>query len=96
MKRNCLLGLMVFVFLCSTSVWAAPSMVLKMALGDPKDSEMGVVGETFKKYVEEKSGGAIEVQSDEGQGTTVVLTVPDGATRGREDTTDRVKALEAP
>lgn len=63
MKRNCLLGLMVFVFLCSTSVWAAPSMVLKMALGDPKDSEMGVVGETFKKYVEEKSGGAIEVQT---------------------------------
>jgi tripartite ATP-independent transporter DctP family solute receptor len=54
---------MAFFFLCSTSVWAAPNLVLKMALGDPKDSEMGVVGETFKKYVEEKSGGAIEVQT---------------------------------
>ena len=83
MKRNCLLGLMVFVFLCSTSVWAAPSMVLKMALGDPKDSEMGVVGETFKKYVEEKSGGAIEVQTfysgalgDETGAREALLTTP--------------------
>lgn len=63
MKRNLVLVLMAFFFLCSTSVWAAPNLVLKMALGDPKDSEMGVVGETFKKYVEEKSGGAIEVQT---------------------------------
>lgn len=50
---------------------------------------------TVKKIVDEH-GGAIEVLSDEGQGTTVVLTVPDGISRGREDTTDRVKALEAP
>lgn len=63
MKRNLVLVMMVFFFLCSTSVWAAPNLVLKMALGDPKDSEMGVVGETFKKYVEEKSSGAIEVQT---------------------------------
>ncbi len=63
MKRNLVLVMMAFFFLCSTSVLAAPNLVLKMALGDPKDSEMGVVGETFKKYVEEKSGGAIEVQT---------------------------------
>ena len=63
MKRNLVLVMMVFFFLCSTSVWAAPNLVLKMALGDPKDSEMGVVGETLKKYVEEKSSGAIEVQT---------------------------------
>ena len=63
MKRNLVLVMMAFFFLCSTSVWAAPNLVLKMALGDPKDSEMGVVGETFKKYVEEKSSGAIEVQT---------------------------------
>ena len=37
-------------------------MVLKMALGDPEASEMGIVGNTFKKYVEEKSKGDIEVQ----------------------------------
>jgi tripartite ATP-independent transporter DctP family solute receptor len=63
MKRNLFFVVMAVFFLCSTSVWAAPNLVLKMALGDPKDSEMGVVGETFKKYVEEKSGGAIEVQT---------------------------------
>lgn len=63
MKRNLVLVMIAFFFLCSTSVWAAPNLVLKMALGDPKDSEMGVVGETFKKYVEEKSNGAIEVQT---------------------------------
>ena len=38
------------------------AQVLKMALGDPEDSEMGVVGNTFKKYVEEKSNGKLEVQ----------------------------------
>jgi tripartite ATP-independent transporter DctP family solute receptor len=63
MKRNLSLAFFAVFFLCSTSVWAAPTMVLKMALGDPQDSEMGVVGETFKQYVEEKSGGAIEVQT---------------------------------
>ncbi len=63
MKRNLSLMMIAFIFLCANSVWAAPSMVLKMALGDTKESEMGVVGETFKKYVEEKSGGAIEVQT---------------------------------
>jgi tripartite ATP-independent transporter DctP family solute receptor len=63
MKRNIGLILASLCFLCSTTVWAAPEMVLKMALGDPKESEMGVVGETFKKHVEEMSGGTIEVQT---------------------------------
>lgn len=62
MKRLCLLLLAAFL-LSASSAWAAPKMVLKMALGDPKDSEMGVVGETFKDYVAEKSNGEIEVQT---------------------------------
>ncbi len=34
---------------------AAPETTLKVAVGDPEDSEMGVVGHAFKKYVEEKT-----------------------------------------
>ena len=30
---------------------AAPETTLKVAVGDPEDSEMGVVGHAFKKYV---------------------------------------------
>ena len=41
----------------------AAAKAMKMALGDPEDSEMGVVGNTFKKFVEEKSKGAIQVQT---------------------------------
>ncbi len=41
---------------------AAPETTLKVAVGDPEDSEMGVVGHAFKKYVEEKTGGKVEVQ----------------------------------
>lgn len=62
MRRFCLF-LMVAFLLGASSAWAAPKMVLKMALGDPEDSEMGVVGETFKKYVAEKTNGEIEVQT---------------------------------
>jgi tripartite ATP-independent transporter DctP family solute receptor len=62
MKRLCLLLLAAFL-LSVSSAWAAPKMVLKMALGDPQDTEMGVVGETFKEYVAEKSNGEIEVQT---------------------------------
>lgn len=63
MKKNAFLVLMTVLVFCATSAWAAPSMVLKLAAGDPKDSEMGIVGEAFKEYVEEKSNGAIEVQT---------------------------------
>ncbi|NLW81105.1 MAG: TRAP transporter substrate-binding protein [Desulfovibrionales bacterium] len=63
MKRSIVLIMMALFVVCSTAAWAAPSLVLKMAAGDPKDSEMGVVGDAFKKYVEEKSNGAIEVQT---------------------------------
>lgn len=63
MKRVSLV-LLAFVILFAGGVpqaFAAPT-VMKMALGDPEDSEMGVVGHAFKKYVEEKSNGQIQVQ----------------------------------
>lgn len=63
MKRLFLVLLAVTVLsLMAVSQAAAAPKVIKMALGDPEDSEMGVVGNTFKKYVEENSKGAIEVQ----------------------------------
>lgn len=61
MKRLLLIGTIIASMLVSSLALAAP-MTLKMALGDPEDSEMGVVGNTFKKYVEEHSKGTIQVQ----------------------------------
>ena len=40
----------------------APSQTLKIAAGDPEDSEMGVVGNAFKEYIEEKTKGDVEIQ----------------------------------
>lgn len=54
--------LSVLFFLGLSGLAGAAPMTLKMALGDPEDSEMGVVGHEFKKYVEEKSNGEIKVQ----------------------------------
>lgn len=61
MKRILTLLTVVLSLVFGSTALATPQ-VLKMALGDPEDSEMGVVGNTFKKYVEEKTKGAIEVQ----------------------------------
>ena len=61
MKRLLLITLVVIVLLAANMAIAGP-MTLKMALGDPEDSEMGVVGNTFKEYVEKHSKGAIQVQ----------------------------------
>lgn len=46
-------------FLCSTSAYA---LTLNVAAGDPEDSEMGVVGNTFKKFIEEKTNGEVKVE----------------------------------
>ncbi len=51
---------MVAVFAMSSI--ASAKTILKMAVGDPENSEMGVVGNTFKKYVESKTNGEVEVQ----------------------------------
>lgn len=48
------------VFLSSAT--AGEPKVLRMALGDPEDSEMGVAGKIFKQYVEEHSQGKIQVE----------------------------------
>lgn len=61
MKRAVMFAVLVTLFVFSVP-FANAAQVLKMALGDPEDSEMGVVGNTFKKYVEEKTNGAYEVQ----------------------------------
>lgn len=61
MKRIFLMLAMAVSLVMSSNAFAAPQ-VLKVALGDPEDSEMGVVGNSFKKYVEEKTKGAVEVQ----------------------------------
>ena len=48
-----------------------------------------------KKIVTEH-GGQIEVSSEVEKGTTVVLEIPDQGTRdANDDTTDRLKALDA-
>lgn len=41
---------------------AKPSLTLKIAAGDPEDSEMGVVGHSFKEYIEEKTKGDVQIQ----------------------------------
>ena len=55
--------LMAGFFLCAASASAAPAAAphttLTIAMGDPESSEMGVVGNAFKKYVEDKTNGAI-------------------------------------
>ena len=40
---------------------AVPTTTLKIAMGDPESSEMGVVGNAFKRYVEEKTNGAVQI-----------------------------------
>lgn len=49
------------LFLWAGCANAAPSLTLKVAAGDPEDSEMGVVGKSFKKYLEEKTKGDVEI-----------------------------------
>lgn len=63
MKRFVLFVLALTIFACGAAMQAAAApTILKVALGDPENSEMGVVGNTFKKYVEENSKGAFQVQ----------------------------------
>ena len=62
MKRVTLLLLALAVLAFGMVSQASAAKVMKMALGDPENSEMGIVGNSFKKYVEEKSNGAVQVQ----------------------------------
>ena len=63
MKCPKILSLLLMILLLSTGyAFAAPSQTLKIAAGDPEDSEMGVVGNAFKEYIEEKTKGDVEIQ----------------------------------
>ena len=37
-------------------------MVLDMVMGDPEDSEMGILGIAFKNYISQASKGQLEIQ----------------------------------
>ena len=55
MKCPKILSLLLMILLLSTGyASAAPSQTLKIAAGDPEDSEMGVVGNAFKEYIDER------------------------------------------
>ena len=63
MKCPKILSLLLMILLLSTGyASAAPSQTLKIAAGDPEDSEMGVVSNAFKEYIEEKTKGDVEIQ----------------------------------
>ena len=55
MKNFKLIPLLLAAFL----IWgsAAQALTLRIGAGDPENSEMGVVGNTFKKFIEEKTNG---------------------------------------
>lgn len=82
MKRICMLLALSAVLLIGSEAGAAPE-VLKFALGDPKGTEMEVMGETFKKYVEEKTNGELKVElyfsSALGDETETIHNVRSGA-----------------
>ena len=44
------------------SATASAAEIFRVAVGDPEDSEQGYAAKAFKKYMEEKSGGKVEVQ----------------------------------
>ena len=61
MKKIILGAFCMLLCFLATQPQAQAARTLHMALGDPENSEMGVVGRAFKQYVEEKSNGAILV-----------------------------------
>lgn len=56
--------LLAALLVSSCILWAgnADAMTLRIGAGDPEDSEMGVVGNTFKKFIEEKTNGKVKVE----------------------------------
>ncbi len=62
MKRLLLLMLAVSFLCVGGALDASAAKILKVAVGDPEDSEQGYAAIAFKKYVEEQSKGKYEVQ----------------------------------
>lgn len=52
---------LVFVFMFVFAGTALAKENLKVAVGDPEDSEQAVAARAFKKYVEEKTNGEVEI-----------------------------------
>ena len=64
MKFKSLISLlMALVIAPAFSNVASAAMTLKVAVGDPEESEQGFVAKAFKAYVEEKSKGEIKVET---------------------------------
>ena len=61
MKKILALALAMLMLAAGAAWAAAPKTVLRMSIGDPDNSDMGIVANAFKKYVEEKSNGTVEV-----------------------------------
>lgn len=61
MKRILALALAALLLASTAAFAAAPKTVLHMAIGDPDNSEMGVVANAVKEYVEKKTNGTVEV-----------------------------------
>ncbi len=62
MKRLVLLVLAISLVCFGSVSEASAAQILKVAVGDPADSEQGYAAIAFKKYVEEHSKGKYEVQ----------------------------------
>ena len=62
MKKILSLALAILMLAAGAAWAAAPRTVLRMSIGDPDNSDMGIVANAFKKYVEEKSNGTVEVE----------------------------------
>uniref|UniRef100_UPI00320B5BE3 TRAP transporter substrate-binding protein n=1 Tax=uncultured Desulfovibrio sp. TaxID=167968 RepID=UPI00320B5BE3 len=52
------------LLLAACLLWSttAQALTLRIGAGDPENSEMGVVGNTFKKFIEEKTKGKVKVE----------------------------------
>lgn len=62
MKRVIALTALAVSLLLAAPGEAAGPKILKMAVGDPETTEVGIMGEAFKKYVEDNTGGALKVE----------------------------------
>lgn len=62
MKRVAAFLLCAASLLMPVEAGAEDARVLKMAISDPNNSEMGVMAKAFKKAVEEKTAGALQIE----------------------------------
>ena len=61
MKKVLSLALAMLMLAAGAAWAAAPRTVLRMSIGDPDNYDMGIVADAFKKYVEKKTNGTVQV-----------------------------------